>query len=115
MGEVASAEESLHEEWSSLAARRPGSVLLRTARPDPDNQSSYLFIDPLQILSTRELAEIPALFASLENALRDGCYVAGFLSYEAGYHFEPRAANSAAAARLAPSFLLHGLASIGSR
>ena len=96
MGEVASAEESLHEEWSSLAARRPGSVLLRTARPDADNQCSFLFMDPLQIISTRELAEIPALFASLENALRDGYYVAGFLSYEAGYHFEPRAANSAA-------------------
>lgn len=99
MGEVASAEESLqsaHEEWSSLAARRPGSVLLRTARPDADNQCSFLFMDPLQIISTRELAEIPALFASIENALRDGCYVAGFLSYEAGYHFEPRAANSAA-------------------
>ncbi|HET7347014.1 MAG TPA: chorismate-binding protein, partial [Acidobacteriaceae bacterium] len=89
--------QSAHEDWSQLAAEHSASVLLRTARPDPDNQCSFLFMDPLQIISTSELDEIPAVFESTENALRAGYWVAGFLSYEAGYHFEPRAANSPAA------------------
>lgn len=96
MKEVAStpAQESTErplEEWPQIAAERAGSVLLRTARPDAENQSSYLFTDPLEILSTNRLDEIPAIFARIESALQAGNHVAGFLSYEAGYHFEPAA------------------------
>lgn len=79
------------EEWPRIAAARSGSVLLRTARADAENQSSYLFTDPLEILSTNRLEEIPAVFARIESALQAGNHVAGFLSYEAGYHFEPAA------------------------
>ena len=88
--------QSPHEEWSQLAAERPGSVLLRTARPDPENHSSFLFVDPLEIISTGDFDAIPAVFDSMENALRAGYWVAGFLSYEAGYHFEPSGAKPAA-------------------
>jgi para-aminobenzoate synthetase/4-amino-4-deoxychorismate lyase len=66
-------------------------VLLWTARPDDENQSSFLFTDACEILSTSHRDEIPAIFISIENARRKGYYVAGFLSYEAGYHFEPAA------------------------
>jgi para-aminobenzoate synthetase/4-amino-4-deoxychorismate lyase len=83
-------------QWSRTAAGHPGSVLLWTARLDSENQSSFLFTEPLQILSTRRLDEIPAIFASIEDALRKGFHVAGFLSYEAGYHFEPAALRHAA-------------------
>jgi para-aminobenzoate synthetase/4-amino-4-deoxychorismate lyase len=78
-------------EWSRIVAEHSGSVLLWTARKDDENRSSFLFRDPLQILVASHLDEIPAIFASIENALQQGCYVAGFLSYEAGYHFEPAA------------------------
>src|ERR1700749_2045815 len=84
------------DEWSRIAAEHPGSVLLQTARSDTDNTSSFLFRDALQILCADQLDEIPAIFESIQNALRDGYYVAGFLSYEAGYHFEPAALQSAA-------------------
>ena len=36
-------------------------------------------------------------FSPLKMALHDGCYIAGFLGYEAGYHFEPAAMRSAGA------------------
>jgi len=39
--------------------------------------------------------EIPGIFESAEKALQAGHYVAGFVSYEAGYHFEPAAIRSA--------------------
>jgi para-aminobenzoate synthetase / 4-amino-4-deoxychorismate lyase len=81
--------------WAGLAATQPASVLLKTARRDPENQQSLFFSDASEILTTDCLQEIPAIFASIEQALRSGYYVAGFLSYEAGYHFEPAAMRSA--------------------
>lgn len=82
-------------QWIRTAAARPGSVLLATARPDAENQASYLFTDPLEILAADRLEEIPHIFAAIERALRAGRHVAGFLSYEAGYHFEPAALRPA--------------------
>jgi para-aminobenzoate synthetase / 4-amino-4-deoxychorismate lyase len=77
-----------------LAAAEPASVLLRTARPDAENQETFFFSDAMQILTTDCLHEIPLVFASIDKALQSGQYVAGFLSYEAGYHFEPTAMRS---------------------
>jgi para-aminobenzoate synthetase / 4-amino-4-deoxychorismate lyase len=85
----------LPEDFSSIASsivdREADSVLLRTARFDWANRKSYLFQDCRETLVARSLADIPAVFAAIEAALDDGCYVAGFLSYECGAHFEPRA------------------------
>jgi para-aminobenzoate synthetase/4-amino-4-deoxychorismate lyase len=69
-------------------------VFLKTARPDADNQQSLFFGDALQILTTECFDEIPDIFASIDKALQSGHFVAGFLSYEAGYHFEPTAMGS---------------------
>src|SRR5271170_505732 len=82
-------------EWARIAAAKAGSVILRTARSDADNRSSYFFTDALQILVTDQMNEIPSIFESVEKALQAGYYVAGFVSYEAGYHFEPAAMRSA--------------------
>ena len=77
--------------FSGQGRARAGSVLLRTARRDAENARSYVFADPVKVLAARRLEEIPAIFSAIEVALRSGFYVAGFLSYEAGYHFEPAA------------------------
>lgn len=77
--------------FDRIAADHRGAVLLRTARSDAENHRSYLFTEPLEILSARSLDQIPAVFARVDSALESGFYVAGFVSYEAGYHFEPRA------------------------
>jgi para-aminobenzoate synthetase/4-amino-4-deoxychorismate lyase len=86
-------------EWPRIATEKADSVILRTARPDAENRRSYFFTDALQILATHELNEIPAIFESVEKALQAGHYVAGFVSYEAGYHFEPAAMRFAGALR----------------
>lgn len=72
----------------------PASVFLKTARPNAENRQSLFFTDAVQILSTDCLDEIPAIFQSIDKALQSGYFVAGFLSYEAGYHFEPTAIRS---------------------
>jgi para-aminobenzoate synthetase/4-amino-4-deoxychorismate lyase len=70
------------------AAQNANSILLETSRFDPSNRHSYLFQDPKRVISANRLNEIPDTFAKIEAALADGLHVAGYLSYECGYHFE---------------------------
>lgn len=89
-----------------MAAARAGSVLLQTARTDAENRKSLLFTNPAAVLHAQRLEEIAGVFAGIEQALRSGRYVAGFLSYEAGYHFDAASLRSAERLRSAeiPSF-----------
>jgi para-aminobenzoate synthetase/4-amino-4-deoxychorismate lyase len=75
----------LPETIPALVGATPGSVLLETSRCDAENHRSYLFLDSLRILTAESAAELPGLFRQIEEALADGCYVAGFMSYESGY------------------------------
>jgi para-aminobenzoate synthetase / 4-amino-4-deoxychorismate lyase len=74
----------LHE----IVAATPESVLLQTSRFDASNRYSYLFLNPAKTIAASSLDDIPTLFQQIEQALSDGLYVAGYLSYECGYHFE---------------------------
>ena len=76
----------------SLVSGSADSVLLETSRPDRENRHSFLFVHPIRVLSVEALDDVPRLFEQIEDCLRDGLFVAGFMSYECGYHFEPRAA-----------------------
>ena len=49
-----------------------------------------LFQKPESIISCNSLWLVSGCFKDIESALKDGYYVAGFLSYEAGYCFEER-------------------------
>lgn len=71
-----------------LAASTPHSVLLETSRFDEENHRSYLFTHPITIIAAYQLDDIPDLFRRIELALAHGHHVAGYLSYECGYHFE---------------------------
>ena len=73
----------------AITAATPGAVLLQTSRFDADNHHSYLFLHPIRTISAQTLDDIPNLFQQIEQALAEGHHVAGFLSYECGYHFEP--------------------------
>jgi para-aminobenzoate synthetase / 4-amino-4-deoxychorismate lyase len=77
----------------ALLARLPGCVLLETSRPDAENSRSFLFANPVEILTAATLDDLPRLFERIEDSIAHGLYVAGFMSYECGYHFEPRAAT----------------------
>ena len=63
-------------------------VLLETNRFDRDNCRSYLFSNPLKIISCYRLEDIKDAFFELEDFLSKGYYAAGFISYEAGFSFE---------------------------
>jgi para-aminobenzoate synthetase / 4-amino-4-deoxychorismate lyase len=72
----------------AIVAATPGSVLLQTSRFDASNRYSYLFLNPVRTIAASTLNDIPNLFHDIEEALASGLHVAGFLSYECGYHFE---------------------------
>ena len=48
-----------------------------------------VFRQPREQIETYKLSELPACFAQMEEATAQGMYLAGYLSYEAGYGFEP--------------------------
>ena len=79
--------------WPELVDASPNAILLKTARPDEENHHSYLFTNPLRVLVAHCLEQIPGVFDDVEDALTEGAYVAGFVSYEAGHHFEPASAK----------------------
>ncbi len=65
-------------------------VLLDTARPLGDEQNSYLFHDPVDILTAFGPDDVSCLYSKVEHALDQGLYVAGWWSYEWGYALIPR-------------------------
>ena len=85
----------LPENFFSLLEQRTNVVLLETLRCDAENSSSYIFLEPVNILVAHTLDDIPLLFKSIDNALSSGFYVAGWMAYECGYHFEPASFRSA--------------------
>ncbi len=79
------------------AAAEHGSILLEApSRPVTAAKAnagrSFFFCNPLAWLEARALDELPRLFDEIECALHAGYWVAGYLSYECGYHWEPTAA-----------------------
>jgi para-aminobenzoate synthetase/4-amino-4-deoxychorismate lyase len=80
------------QELRELAGAASGSILLETAQPAPGEQArTFLFQKPLQLLEARTLDELPGVFAEIEAAHAQGLWLAGYLGYECGYHFEPLA------------------------
>jgi len=51
-------------------------------------KKKLIFDNPIDIIQTYSLSEIPKCFYEIEKAINSGHYLAGFLSYEAGYAFE---------------------------
>jgi len=83
----------LPAEVYALVDATPAAVLLEGAATDTSEEPwTRLFTAPLRVCVARQPAEIPALFAEVEQAVRAGRCVAGFFSYECGQHFEPKAA-----------------------
>src|SRR5690606_31695082 len=57
---------------------------------DDKRGESLLFAAPREIVTARTADEVLPALARLEQARRDGFWLAGFLSYEAGYVFEDK-------------------------
>lgn len=64
-------------------------VLLDDARTGGRASPARLYRDPVRCLSARTADELDALLATLRAAGEAGLHAAGYLSYEAGFAFEP--------------------------
>jgi len=79
-----------------VAARRmvadtPGAMLFESSTSTPQHNRSMLFRNPIRWIEVRHLDQLPAAFATIDEALAHEHWVAGYLSYECGYHWEPTA------------------------
>ncbi|MBJ7502052.1 MAG: aminodeoxychorismate synthase component I [Sphingopyxis sp.] len=63
-------------------------VLLDDARAE-GAAPARLFVRPVEVLTARSPADVPALFAALEAAAARGLHAAGYLTYEAGMGLAP--------------------------
>jgi len=67
------------------ALQAPGSVLLESSRPDPEEYTSLLFSEPLSVLTLSDARGVAAFFAEVERYLAAGYFLAGYFAYELGY------------------------------
>jgi para-aminobenzoate synthetase/4-amino-4-deoxychorismate lyase len=75
-------------------------VLLETSRFDEQNRHSYLFLNPVEVVSADTPDQLQALFRWIESARQRGLHLAGYFAYECGYHLEYRSRRDS---RPAPS------------
>lgn len=81
--------------WVELLSARKEYVLLETAKWDPANRYTWLFVEPEAVLSLESLEDLPELFDRIERYTALGCYVAGYFHYECGFYFEPKVPRTA--------------------
>ena len=51
---------------------------------------SLSFHTPVDIITAREAADVPAAFAAMQQAQSRGFWLAGYAAYELGYTLEPK-------------------------
>ncbi|MDN3436662.1 aminodeoxychorismate synthase component I [Planococcus sp. APC 3900] len=66
----------------------PNPYLLYEFRNEDGEVEPLFFTDPLEVLETHVLAEVPAILEKLEQAVSKGFYAAGYVSYEAAPAFQ---------------------------
>ena len=74
----------------AFVEQTPATVLLDGAGKR-NCKRKRIFTAPLRICAAWQPAEIPALFQEIESAVAGGLCAAGFVSYECGTVFEPKA------------------------
>jgi para-aminobenzoate synthetase/4-amino-4-deoxychorismate lyase len=65
-------------------------VFLETSRVAGEENTSYLFLNPIKILTAYGLDDLEPLYKSMEAAIGRGYYLAGWWAYEWGYALEPK-------------------------
>ena len=68
----------------------PKPYLLYEFRNEDGEIEPLLFTEPLEVLETHVLAEVPAILEKLEQAVNKGFYAAGYVSYEAAPAFQAK-------------------------
>lgn len=70
------------------ALRKEHTILLESSRQDEKNNKNLLFSSPIAVFSTNMLDDLPGIFKQIEMHLLNKKWIAGYISYECGYHFE---------------------------
>ncbi|HZZ60557.1 MAG TPA: aminodeoxychorismate synthase component I [Roseiarcus sp.] len=86
---MASTAEIVRRARAQAAPARP-FVLLEANAP----AATFLFDEPVEVVTAREQKEVGPALARLEAALSHGYHLAGYAGYELGYALEPRLARS---------------------
>ncbi len=81
---------SLPAEVYALIERTPATMLLDGGERDSKTRKR-IFTAPVRICAAWHAAEIPGLFSQIETAVAAGMSAAGFVAYECGTAFEPKA------------------------
>ena len=78
--------------WERIAAAlsREGSLWLESAFCKEHNGGALLFSCPIEVVTLISLSGLDLFFRTLEKKLAEGFFLAGWLTYEAGYGFEER-------------------------
>lgn len=63
--------------------------LLYEFRSEDGEIEPMLFTEPLHVLETHVLSDVPAILERVEQAINEGFYAAGYVSYEAAPAFHP--------------------------
>lgn len=74
-----------------------------------DGSPSLLFHDPQDVVTCTDPSQILSAFERIETGVRAGLHVAGWFSYELGYHLEPRLAPLAPSDPGQPPLIMMGL------
>jgi para-aminobenzoate synthetase/4-amino-4-deoxychorismate lyase len=73
---------------SDFVLHNANSVLLETTLPSKDETRSFLFTNPVETLIAYNLNDLEKILKKINSFLEKDLYLAGYLSYEAGYLFE---------------------------
>ena len=76
------------EQFDAEILDQPGSVLLDDRAPGQHCGTSYVLSDPRETIIAETAAEVPRALTCLDEQLRRGCFVAGFLAYDAGLELD---------------------------
>jgi para-aminobenzoate synthetase/4-amino-4-deoxychorismate lyase len=68
---------------------KEGSLWFESAFCKGGNGGALLFSDPVEVVMLSSLAGLAVFFQTIEEKLAEGFFLAGWLSYEVGYGFEP--------------------------
>lgn len=81
---------NLSEDIRSTLNASKASVFLDTVRSHEEERYSYLFSEPVDIITASSPDDVQAVHQRIEQALSEGFHVAGYWCYEWGYALIPK-------------------------
>lgn len=73
-------------DFGKLSKNQP-FVLLESNKFQPENNKSYLFLNPREIITAKDFADVEPAFQKIES-LSSHFFFAGYFAYELGYYWE---------------------------